>query len=237
MSEAFARAKALKERSKARTESVDRRKQKTGTKDYSESIIFLNEAIDLLLRELRRVEGLGANDGDADDITPTELASELADCYGMLGGVYRRAEDLDKSLESYDAGSGYEKSEKYGVENSYNMTNAIVVRILRDPQSLQSLRDKIKEAIRLVENQVEGKRKGQWWAWSDLGELRLLSGSLDDARTAYQGFQEKGARARDFESTISVLSELEEKVRGLYPQVAEGFADTILSLKQNKPLN
>jgi tetratricopeptide (TPR) repeat protein len=234
MSEVLARAKSLRETAKSRTASADRRKGRTGKADYSEPIELLGEAIKLLSGELEAAGGRAGDEAEA-RVARRELASALVDCYGMLGGAYRRAGDLDRSIEAYDAGQAYEWDANYDVQNSYNITNAIAVRILRDPGSLASLHDQIGKAIELIRKQVNGKRRNQWWAWADLGELRLLAGRFDEAREAYREFRQRGPRAADYESTVAVLEELAKAVAGVDERVAAAITSTTDTLNESKP--
>jgi tetratricopeptide (TPR) repeat protein len=229
MSDALEKAKALRDTAKSRTASADRRKSRRGEADYSEPVELLDEAVGLLLAELGKPGGRGAADDEG------KLVSLLADCYGMLGGVHRRAGQLDRSIEAYDAGRRYERDPAYDVQNSYNITNAIAVRVLRDPRSLAAQHEQIKDAIDFIWKQVNGKRKSQWWAWADLGELRLLGGQFEEARKAYEKFRECGPRASDYESTASVLEELKQAVARVDERVAAAITSTTDYLNENKP--
>ena len=234
MSEVLEKAKALREQAKSRTASADRKRLRSGKADYSEPIGILGEAIKLLLADLEK-SGARGGDAAAAEAAPGELAGLLADCYGMLGGIHRRAGDYDASISAYDEGKKYEREPAYDVQNSYNITNSIAVRILKDPRNLSAQKAQIDEAIEFIWNQVNGKRNKQWWAWADLGELRLLAGRADDASQAYREFKEGGPRARDYESTISVLDELARSVAAVDAGVAEAIASTISSLNKDKP--
>lgn len=230
MSELLDRVRALKEKAKARTASADRKKRLSGVSDYSEAVGVLNEAVGLLLPEV------GGADSAATKAARSELAGELADCYGMLGGVQRRAGNLAESVRAYEAGREYEMDDSYDVQNSYNLTNSIAVGILKDPDSLADQRPQLEDAVRVIERQVGGKRRDQWWAWSDLGELRLLCGRAGEAREAYLEFKKRGPGARHFESTISVLRELAEAVVNVDQKIAEDISAEADFLLQNKPL-
>jgi tetratricopeptide (TPR) repeat protein len=238
MSEVLDRAKALRQTAKSRTASADRRKSRGGEADYSEPVEILGEAIDLLLGEMERAEAGGGDEAGA-EVSPGDVAGALADCYGMLGGVHRRAGALDSSIAAYDEGEKYERNPAYNVQNSYNITNAIAVRVLKDPRSLAALRGRIAEAIELIGKQVDaqanGQRSKQWWAWADLGELRLLAGKSGEAREAYVKFRECGPRALDYDSTVSVLDELAEVLKGADEEVASAIASAARSLNESKP--
>src|SRR5262249_30282884 len=61
--------------------------------------------------------------------TPSEktLAAQLTDCLGMLGGNYRRMNDLDEALRQFELGRVYEEAERLDVNSSYNLVNAITL--------------------------------------------------------------------------------------------------------------
>lgn len=226
----------LKGRSQASKSSADRGKMRSGEQDYREAKVLLEKAIAMLQRELERLQCKSVKDRELEVHSILDLATELADCYGMLGGICRREGDLDEAIKIYDIGRQYEEG-PYGLENSYNMTNAIAVRVLKDPKNLSSQRDLMDGAIKALEWQVtKGGRKNQWWAWADLGELYLLSNKGDEASTAYEHFRRCGPRAINYESTISVLRELEENVRESDPSISLGIAEAVKGLIKNKPV-
>ena len=140
--------------------------------------------------------------------TPIEserIRAELADCWGMKGGIFRRAGRLADALAAYKTGLHFESG------NSYNLTNSIVLELLINCSELEELKANIAAARDEVRRQVESYRSSQWWAWADLGLLELLCGREDQALDAYKHFATTGARASDYDSTISVLEELSAK--------------------------
>src|ERR1700730_18009845 len=44
-------------------------------------------------------------------IDPREVRAELADTYGMKGGIFRRAGELDSALAAYTTGAGIEETD------------------------------------------------------------------------------------------------------------------------------
>jgi hypothetical protein len=76
------------------------------------------------------------------------MALELADCWGMLGGLERRwaldsasdraqrIEHLQRSIEAHDNGYEYEKGSLSRGTGIYNKLNRLLVRLLRDPELL-----------------------------------------------------------------------------------------------------
>lgn len=190
---------------------------------YNEALDSLKTAIDLLSSELENAEE-----------DPRELAIQLADCYGMAGGVCRRMGNLDESIKMYDTGYKYESNRSYKISSSYNLTNRIVIRILKDTDNLITLKTTIKEAAEIVQKQVERKRRREWWAWADLGELYLLCGESKEALRAYEMFTHSGAREPDYESQISVLNELASVLKSVNASVSEAILKAIEYLEKAK---
>src|SRR5260370_21310590 len=77
-----------------------------------------------------------------DDKYRDELRQELADCYGMMGGVYRRLSDSgDTNVNLEEAAKMYEKGRVNEVDSSYNLSNSVVIPILLDPENLERRQD------------------------------------------------------------------------------------------------
>lgn len=179
--------------------------------DYDSALQTLDDAttlLDPLLSEIKKVK-------DTEQVEHYEtlrfkLARELSDCYGMKGGIYRRLGALDLAENMYEKGAQYEQG--FNIPDTYNRTNVIVLKLLRDPNKLEALGEMIRASRNLVQDQVNGKNKNKWWAWADFGLLNLLIANLEDsehpgffrneAHSAYEKFKETGAEIQHFESTI-----------------------------------
>jgi tetratricopeptide (TPR) repeat protein len=200
--------------------------------DYKSALGSLLEALDLLRPEYESLSNDPARNGEDDK---ERLRRELADCYGMAGGLYRRMtvgdsmENLRRSEEMYREGLKYER------DDTYNLTNSIVIPILRDPGSFDYQKARIDEALKILHEQVRGKRKDQWWAWADLGLLTLLSGDLPAALEAYAQFRLVGARAQDYESTIQVLEGLSERLQESNAALSQRIKEAIQYLMTYRP--
>jgi hypothetical protein len=168
-----------------------------------------------------------------DDHERHEAAHRLADHYGRLGGLQRRAGQLEPALDSYTHGAEIER--EWHLDDSYNRTNKIVLALLVDPGRLPALADEIGQAADLVHSQVERARRDQWWAWADLGLLSLLGGRPHDALWAYDHFAESGARRTDYESTLTVMRELQTRLSGVQPELAAAFTEAIEHLAATCP--
>jgi hypothetical protein len=157
------------------------------------------------------------------------MAVELADCYGLLGGVERRwalstnaADDramhLRESIKAYDEAWKFESGD-YGLKTSYGMMNRLVSRLLLKPASLDeqaesefgegvtplAVRQALGDARGLIESQL--KLRDDWWAAADLALAKLLLREGDPAR-AYAGFLEKSPPDHALKSVLDILQPL-----------------------------
>src|ERR1700722_9090825 len=118
--------------------------------DWDGAMRDLQEAIDLILDH--RAESRPA--------LPSWLPSELADAYGLIGGVEKRrgleahGEErqryLEASLAAYDEGFSYERDLPPNDANTYNRVNRLVGRVLLDPRVLQQ-DDEFSQDLRTAE--------------------------------------------------------------------------------------
>jgi len=185
--------------------------------DTASAIAAVDEAIAIVEKERK------SNPGDAD-----RLKAELADCLGMKGGILRRANQLQEALQAYKAGLTFE------VGDSYNLTNTLILELLLKPTRMGELKTQIEEGRAEVEKQIQSHRSRQWWAWADLGLLELLTDREDRALDAYTHFSSTGARASDYDSTVSVLEELAAKFAGVDAVVQARLGRAAVFLKSRK---
>ena len=64
------------------------------------------------------------------------MAVQLADCYGMKGGIFRHAKDFNASVACYDLGYLYESCRRFEIINSYNLLNRLLSHLMLEPQAL-----------------------------------------------------------------------------------------------------
>lgn len=157
------------------------------------------------------------------------LAAELADCWGIKGGILRRAGRLQEARDAYNTGRRFETGD------SYNLTNSLVLELLIAPSRLDQLKGQIEAARIEVEKQIQSHRGGQWWAWADLALLQLLLGRQDCAEEAYRHFSGTGARASDYDSTVSVLEELSAKFDGRNETLHASLERAVAFLRRVRP--
>lgn len=140
-------------------------------------------------------------------------ALKLADHHGRLGGIYRRADLLNRAVEHYREGADLER--EWNLDVTYNRTNDLVVSVLLRPDDVPSLAPQIDEVAGIVRRQVKGPRRNEWWAWADLALLNLLAGRWNDALWAYHRLAGTGPRRQDYESALSVLLDVKVALAGV----------------------
>jgi hypothetical protein len=176
---------------------------------FGEALRILEPTIVELQIELNRLNKKGSLENFEAD-RRNRVAATLSNCCGIRGGLYRRTGDLAKSLSSYVDGRTIEQTALYGISDSYNLVNALVLEILTLPKNapFDSIITSAEAARSKVSDQVQADRHDQWWAWADLGMLHILSRHSGDAEAAYKRFWAAGARQSDFESSRSTLEQI-----------------------------
>ena len=206
----LAEARALKERATAlRNHGELRQAQET-----------LDEAIRVLATPISEHQPTTTDAG--------ELRAELADTYGMKGGIFRRAGELYAALKAYETGAEIEDSDK--LSTTYNRSNVITLSITEkglNPTD-HDIRELLANVIRELESETAGTRRDEWWAWSDLGQFYLLDGEPDKASASYKNAISKtGATADEIKRHITILGELADKTAGTAPEIAANIRDMI----------
>jgi hypothetical protein len=140
---------------------------------------------------------------------------------------------------------GYKYEHDYNIPDTYNRTNVIVLRLLREPNEHRSVKELIQESRNIVQDQVKGKNKNKWWSWADFGLLNLLSVSLEEtdrqalfrkeSRNAYEQFIKNGPGIQHFNSTIEVLGQLKLSFKNTDDTTALLIQEEIDYLRANIP--
>jgi tetratricopeptide (TPR) repeat protein len=192
--------------------------------EYEDALETLEDAEQRIRAELGEI----ANSPEGPGRYERSLRAQLYGILGSKGGVYRRWKRLSKSISAYDAGYEIEKS----FEDSYNLTQRLVTRVMFDPQSVAgtggivagvAVRDALRKAEETIRTQMESTRHDNEYAAADLLTVLLLLGD-PGWRDALQQFLHRAAKssyARD--ATKLVFEEIAEQLR------ATGFADTPLT--------
>jgi tetratricopeptide (TPR) repeat protein len=205
-----ARAKSRKE------EAKDLREEK----NVAAAVQLLERAVALLTDAAVAVR---LDDAVAPGKPMRDLATQLADCLGMLGGNYRRLGALERARDCFERGRRYEESPLLMVMSSYNAVNAIVTAILSQAGDPDTQRGKLQSAVAVISRQVRGERRSDQWAWADLALCHLLLGDRDAALRSYARMRDLGGDGA-MRSIVPVLDELR-------PAAASRAADIAAALE------
>lgn len=171
---------------------------------------------------------------------PSWLAPELADTYGLMGGIEKRwglplegqerQRHLEASVAAYDEGFKYEKDLQRNKENTYNRVNRLVGRVLLDPGVLEKdegarsgFSGELREAEEILSRQIGSVRQKDPWAYCDLGTMRLLRGD-PDALFTYRRLEKLHPAAFVYESTLATLEPLCKVAADLRPDLVQAVA-------------
>jgi hypothetical protein len=158
----------------------------------------------------------------------SEIRAELADTYGMKGGIFRRMGDLAAALTAYKEGG--EIGENDNLPSTYNRSNIISLSFMgigmkpTDPE----MRKRHADVIRQLEANITGPRSDEWWAWSDLAQVYLLNGEPGKARACYtKALSKTGATSDEIERHVTILEELADKTAVSAPTIAASIRAAI----------
>jgi hypothetical protein len=174
---------------------------------------------------------------DASSPRPSWLRSELADTYGLIGGIEKRwgltldgqerRQHLEASLAAYDEGFEYEENLQRNEENTYNRVNRLVGRVLLDPGVLEKdegggpkISRELEEAETILTGQIQSVRQKDPWAYCDLGTIRLLRGEQDALRT-FRNVDRLRPPAFVYESTLNTLEPLRDVAGDWRPDLVQ----------------
>ena len=191
--------------------------------DWPEARARLDEAIDFM-RELK--------DSTA---PPGWLSVQLADVYGLIGGIEKRwglsldgqerKRHLAASVAAYDMGFGYEKDLQAADANTYNRVNRLVGRVLLDPDVLEpgaadsdEVADGLEAAEKIVTEEISSTRRKDPWAYCDLGTIQLLRGGEETLSVFYRLVK---MRPQDYvyESALATLEPLCDAASEIRPEL------------------
>lgn len=186
------------------------------------------EAVEAIRKAIEELEKLGVPDpASPERASEAEIviAKQMADCRGILGGIYRAqgAGSWSDAIAEYDEGYKYESSPRFDILNTYNRVNRLVVRILRAPDLLsqplpfvedidkstkKTMPDLLSEADNEIERQLKAGRTDRVWALADLVMVRLLGG-LPNVDVALDDFDKSaGNDVFPYDSMLKVIREL-----------------------------
>ncbi len=165
-----------------------------------------------------------------------EVRVELADTYGMKGGVYRRQNRLHDAFGEYKKGREIEKIDE---QSTYNLSNVIALGVSEERISpLETgMKANIEKAIAELKKETGGTRTDEWWAWSDLGQLYLLQADLVRALDAYEHARKTGPAKDEYQRHIDGLRQLRAVTSETAREVADAIERALTELANDAPLS
>jgi tetratricopeptide (TPR) repeat protein len=192
--------------------------------DLEGAVAVLREAVELL-------SGFAPADEEAEpDEARKQVAWNLADTLGMLGGNYRRMGLLGEALRSFEEGKRYEVDSRFGIDSTYNVVNAITLPIEMGVRTASEQRPSLEAALAALERATSGSRRLDRWAWADLGQTALLMGDTERAHEAYRRFRDLGDEAA-IRSHLTVLQRFRDALAERDPEVCRALDDGIAFLE------
>jgi hypothetical protein len=199
-------------------------------RDWDSAIADLSDAIDLLQDRLE----------EPSSAAPGWLKAELADTFGMVGGIEKRwglelegeqrRRHLKASVDAYDMGFNYEQGLDPGDANTYNRINRLVGRVLLDKNVLRGgggavpeFAEGLREAEEIVTKEIETARQRDPWAYCDLGTVRLLRGK-PDALSVFHALERLRPDSFVYESVLNTLQPLSDVASDLRPDLVIAVA-------------
>jgi tetratricopeptide (TPR) repeat protein len=199
---------------------------------YREAAGLLQQAIDLLSDPVKSArEAIPPGVPASPDVR--DVATELADCWGSLGGVLRREADALRgaqrfdeataryhaAIAAYDRGLSLEQDDRFRIANSYNLVQRVVVPVLTSPGSLndQGLQHTLREIGSAIQRQIDTTRPGDAWALSDLGLVQLLMGEEAAANETWNRMDDLQPQRNVYTSGLPVLEALATALPELQP--------------------
>jgi hypothetical protein len=191
---------------------------------WPEARAYLDEAIDFM-REL-----------GASTASPNWLSVQLADVYGLIGGIEKRwglplagqerKEHLTASVAAYDQGFGYEKDLQPADANTYNRVNRLVGRVLLDPSVLEpgsadsaEVAEGLEAAEKIVTEEISSTRRKDPWAYCDLGTIQLLRGEAEEALSVFYRLVKMRPQDYVYESALETLEPLRDAASEIRPEL------------------
>jgi tetratricopeptide (TPR) repeat protein len=191
--------------------------------DYAGAVALLTETVKTLMASPLEA---GLESAVEASKSMRDLATQLADCLGMLGGNYRRLGKLKEAQGCFERGRRYEESPALEVMSSYNLVNAITLPIEADPNSLPTQRSQIEKAVAAISRQVRSDRRNDRWAWADLALCQLLLGDQNGAKQSYSRVRDLG----DDDTVQSVVAVLNRLAKAA-PTLENAIANVVAILK------
>lgn len=144
------------------------------------------DAIDEAVEEIESYGEFNPEMSGPIDQASKDQAFELADCWGIRGGIYREEGEIQQAIEAYGKGYELERNPQYEIQSTYNTVQRLVVRLLSNPALLKengtsipdsSLEKPLRELLAEAAEAIEKKWQSMddpVWALADMVLIRTL---------------------------------------------------------------
>ncbi len=176
-------------------------------------------AVEDAFEEIQSGGELSAGISGLVDQAAKDQAFELADCWGIRGGIYRAQGDIEKAIASYESGYAFERNPVFAIYSTYNTVNRLVLRLLNDSTLLgpgapavsdgKPLAALLQEAAAAIEQKWQ-QMTDPVWALADMVMIEALLENPDLPEWEKR-FQNHAQDRFPFDSLGSVLKALVEK--------------------------
>jgi tetratricopeptide (TPR) repeat protein len=171
----------------------------------------MRQAIKILEEEMQE-RGASVRPEEAAPQDIRNLAVQLADCYGSLAGILRRAGDLDQALTFYNKGREFERNASYRINNTYNQLQWLILQVLKKPTLIverdPSMTEALRAMLQILRGQTTTDRQSDPWAYSDIGLLCVLLEDSDGANAAWDRMDRANPIPSVYRSGLPVLEDL-----------------------------
>jgi len=106
---------------------------KRAEEEFEEAESSIEEAFE----EIEASGNFNPNVKENIDQATKDQARELADCWGIRGGIYREEGKIREAIDAYDNGYQLESETRYEIHSTYNTVNRLVLRLLTNPNLLK----------------------------------------------------------------------------------------------------
>jgi tetratricopeptide (TPR) repeat protein len=187
------------------------------SEDFERAAEALQRAINLIEPQIKTYDLAFKAAGGSASQDLRDLAAQLADCYGSMAGIRRRQGNLQEALEFYSKGRELEQTRAYGINNTYNQVQWLILRVLLNPQLIldknPSFMGEIADVLRIFDEQIR-KNPDDPWVRSDKGLLQTVIGEEALAQESWDEMDAGNPIPSVYKSGLSVLETLARALPG-----------------------
>jgi tetratricopeptide (TPR) repeat protein len=194
----------------------------------------LESALSLITEATNQLDKLWEHKGESinragANASPEErdLVEALAETYGVKGGILRSDGKPEEAVRAYDKGLTFEQHPARKVDNSYNLVQRLINRVLVAPHRVGATKwevvskdmwKELEKAGHELHRQITTSRVNDPWAAADMIMVQLLldpqgsSKGKEQNDDALQKFESLKPKARVYASTLRALKDFEKSL-------------------------